>query len=147
MAKRRTCECKSIGCYNLTDSKTGYCKEHEGKYLARQNEVKKRWKEKTGYKQPHNNTKTEKFYSSGQWQFLRHSKLADEDFLCEECRRHGVTNNATQIHHKVPILKDWSKRFDYDNLEALCYKCHKFLRDKNEGKYTWEQVHSDDFVY
>ena len=144
MAKRKYIECKQRGCHELTRSKEGYCDKHINEYRQKVNQRKREWEKKSGYKHPKNNTKTEKFYSSAQWQFLRESKKADVDYLCEECSKHGVDRTATNVHHKVPILKDWDLRFDYDNLEALCWKCHKYLRH-GSGEYTWEQVHSDEF--
>lgn len=28
------------------------------------------------------------------------------------------------VHHIIPLLDDWSKGLDMDNLESLCHACH-----------------------
>lgn len=86
--------------------------------------------------------KYSQFYNSVQWRTLRNQKFYDANGLCELCLKDGIINEAREIHHIVPIEKDWNKRLDYDNLIALCPSHHqeqhnrdsqlqKFLRDWN----------------
>ena len=86
------------------------------------------------------NEKFSQFYNSKQWHELRNFKWQESNGLCELCLKDGIINEAREIHHIVPIEKDWNKRLDYENLIALCPSHHqemhnrisplqKFLRD------------------
>lgn len=86
--------------------------------------------------------KYQHFYNSKSWHDLRNFKWQESNGLCELCLKDGIINEAREIHHIVPIEKDWNKRLDYDNLIALCPSHHqeqhnrdsqlqKFLRDWN----------------
>ena len=66
------------------------------------------------------------FYRSKEWKALSLKKLQQERYKCEDCGELAV-----EVHHKIGIKQDWSKRFDYDNLMALCIKCH----NRREGRF------------
>lgn len=66
------------------------------------------------------------FYRSKEWKALSLKKLQQEQYKCEDCGKLAV-----EVHHKIGIKQDWSKRFDYDNLMALCIKCH----NRREGRF------------
>lgn len=68
----------------------------------------------------------ESFYKTKEWRALSLKKLQKEKYKCEDCE--GL---ATEVHHKVGIKEDWSKRYDYNNLMALCTKCH----NRREGRF------------
>ena len=70
------------------------------------------------------------FYQSSEWKALRWQKFCDCNGLCELCLKNGIINEAREIHHIVPIEKDWSKRLDYDNLIALCSDCHNAQHER-----------------
>lgn len=87
-------------------------------------------------------SKYNSFYCSREWQLLRQAKWCQADGLCELCREKGIIRQGKEVHHKIPIEEDWSKRFDYENLILLCPDCHnaqherisplqKFLNDWN----------------
>lgn len=124
MAQRRMRECKKRGCINLTRSEHGYCELHEREYLNKVNAAKKKWKIDNNYKAP-KNTMVEKFYSSKQWQELREYVKARDNYLCQDCLKEGRITLATQVHHEIPILRDWEKRYDEGNLISLCTDHHK----------------------
>jgi len=44
--------------------------------------------------------------------------------LCERCLQEGTTKAAEVVHHITPI-DDGGAKYDFDNLEALCEKCHR----------------------
>lgn len=80
------------------------------------------------------------FYNSKEWKNLRNQKFYDADGLCELCKKNKIVERGREVHHIIPIEKDWSKRLDYDNLILLCNDCHnaqherisplqKFLKD------------------
>lgn len=84
------------------------------------------------------------FYNSPEWKALRQAKWVDADGLCEMCRAKGIIRAAKEIHHKIPIEEDWSKRLDYDNLIALCSDCHnqQHLRISPLQKFLseWDKI-------
>lgn len=90
------------------------------------------------------NEKFSSFYNSAEWKLLRNQKWYDCDGICELCKKNGIIRQGKEVHHIIPIEKDWSKRLDYDNLILLCSDCHnlqherisplqKFLKD-------WENI-------
>ncbi len=70
------------------------------------------------------------FYNSVQWKNLRNQKFYDADGLCEMCKAEGVIREGKEVHHKIPIEEDWSKRFDYDNLILLCPEHHNLQHER-----------------
>ena len=68
--------------------------------------------------------KYKNFYNSSEWRRLRARKFADAEGLCEKCYKEGKIVEGKEVHHIIPIDKDWSKRLNYDNLILLCPDCH-----------------------
>lgn len=95
-------------------------------------------------KQMNYHEKYDSFYQSKEWKLLRNQKFYDADGLCEICRAKGIIKSAKEIHHKIPIEEDWSKRLDYDNLIALCSDCHnqQHLRISSLQKFlsAWNKI-------
>lgn len=52
-------------------------------------------------------------------------RFRDENPLCQDCYKNGLTEPSTEVHHIVPITQDKSRRLDVSNLVALCRSCHK----------------------
>lgn len=71
--------------------------------------------------------KYKRFYGSTDWITLSRVYLQDHKYRCEECK--GI---ATEVHHVVPIQTEagWTRRLDYENLEALCITCHNKRHDR-----------------
>lgn len=134
MAKRRTMECKKLGCINLTDNKNGYCDEHQKDYYQKMNERDKRYRARVGYKR-RARTEIDKFYSSKQWQDLRAYVLARDNYLCQDCLKQGMITDARHVHHIDTVLKAWDKRFDEDNLISLCKEHHDMRHGKVSNTY------------
>ena len=59
------------------------------------------------------------------WQRLRKAKLAANP-LCEEHKKDGVPQSATEVHHTVPFngIND-PLRLDWNNLQSVCAECHR----------------------
>lgn len=70
------------------------------------------------------NEKYSTFYNSKEWKILRKNKWESSNGLCEKCLEKGIVKSGVEVHHKIPIKKNWSKRLDYDNLILLCKECH-----------------------
>ncbi len=65
--------------------------------------------------------KYRRFYKSKQWHDLSKSYMLKQHYKCEVC---GAI--ASEVHHKEPIQtpSGWNKRLDYNNLKAVCVRCH-----------------------
>jgi 5-methylcytosine-specific restriction protein A len=89
------------------------------------------------------NDKFSGFYASKEWQKLREHKFNDANGLCENCLAKGIIKEGVEVHHKIPIEKDWSKRLDYNNLILLCKECHQSEHERsgnlNEFLKIWDK--------
>ena len=67
-----------------------------------------------------------KFYSSYRWQKIREQVKKDNLYQCKICMILGeaVPRYADDVHHIVPILKDWELRYEYSNLLPVCEHHH-----------------------
>jgi 5-methylcytosine-specific restriction protein A len=84
-------------------------------------------KSESRHKQYDNNVRDKriaKFYASPEWIRTRNLVLIKAGYQCESCRLQGKLTPATEVHHKIPVKVDWSKRLTLDNLIALCHRCH-----------------------
>ena len=100
--------CKQSGCTNTVSKPNAYCQKH--RHLEQHEACIKE----------ENEQKRKKFYNSKAWQRMRQRVLADQDHVCNACK----DALATEVHHKVSLSVDWSRRLDKTNLEALCKACH-----------------------
>ena len=72
------------------------------------------------------------FRRSAAWSRVRTAALCRDKYLCVECLRRGVITPATDVHHIVPMWRDWSKRCSLDNLVSLCPDCRRRL-ERTQG--------------
>ena len=112
-------------CQKLVDQKIAEAKERSRKERAR-----KYAKEYNKKRDPEH----VRFYHSRAWKQLRAAKLAEAEYLCEECRKKGILTMAEDVHHIVPISEDWEKRLDMDNLRCLCVNCHNLAHNRGWSK-------------
>lgn len=113
-----------------------YCDKCEGIAKTRLTEARARRARQYNRQR---DSKYTRFYHSSDWQRLRAAKLSECGYLCEECKAHGVTTIAEDVHHIVPIREDWDRRLDIDNLMAVCVSCHNKIERRGGGgdkKYT-----------
>lgn len=68
------------------------------------------------------------FYKTKLWQNCRDEYLKSVGGLCEKCKAKGEIVPAIIVHHKIHLnaqnIDDPSITLNFDNLEALCRKCH-----------------------
>ena len=73
------------------------------------------------------------FYNSTAWRNTRRDYKQSVGGLCEECLKKGIITPAEIVHHKTPLTKDnvsdLSVSLSWDNLQALCRKCHADAHD------------------
>lgn len=90
---------------------------------------------------PKNRRPTEKrqerqdIYQSETWRRLRNSYLMEHP-LCEICQEKGIIEPAVDIHHKDSFLnykglQRLDRAYDYNNLQALCKRCHQEIHNKH----------------
>lgn len=70
----------------------------------------------------------ESFYKSTVWQKTRDAYLQSVSGLCERCAAKDEFVPAEIVHHRIWLtratINDPSVSLAWDNLEALCQKCH-----------------------
>lgn len=61
------------------------------------------------------------FYRGKAWRRLARQRIQDDGYRCAQC---GAI--ATEVDHIEPIQTPagWDRRYDYDNLQSLCVRCH-----------------------
>lgn len=79
------------------------------------------------------------FYNTRDWKRLRQKKYSDADGLCERCKARGIVREGREVHHIVPLDKDWSLRLDYDNLILLCSDCHAEAHERDSELQRFER--------
>ena len=70
-------------------------------------------------------TRVSKFRHTWSW---RRKSLAIRQldlFLCLYCKSHGLyVFDNLEVHHIIPIAKQWDLRLEDNNLITLCSQCH-----------------------
>ena len=78
---------------------------------------------------------TQPFYSSGAWKACADA-YKNAHPLCERCLKKHEISVAEEVHHKIRLtasnINDADVALNWDNLEALCEKCHK--KEHPKGK-------------
>ena len=66
------------------------------------------------------------FYRSKEWRLLSQTYLQQAGYKCEARVHQDCTGLAVEVHHRKPIQTPdgWDLRLDWDNLEAVCTRCH-----------------------
>lgn len=91
--------------------------------------------------------KYDAFYHSKEWISLRNYKFVEVNGLCEQCLAKGIVKQGKEVHHIVPIEKDWSKRLHVDNIILLCPDCHNEAHGRVSAlqnfKKMWEGIDAE----
>lgn len=82
------------------------------------------------------------FYSSGSWANCREGYRKSVGNLCENCLKNGMIEPAQEVHHKIKLtpknINNPNVTLNWDNLEALCGKCHKAAH-KRKRRYRIDE--------
>ena len=85
-----------------------------------------------------------KFYSSGAGKKCREAYKKSVGGMCERCLKKGLYNPAVIVHHKCYLtpenIEDPRITLCFDNLEALCTKCHNEEHNGEERRYTIDEM-------
>lgn len=83
------------------------------------------------------NPKVDKFYHSKAWKDTSEAYMSSKYYICERC-----DNSATICHHKEYItinnVDNPDITLNWDNLEALCIKCHNKEHFKKDDEYYFD---------
>lgn len=115
-------------CHKPTKQGNPYC--DACRPTAQSEQASNRAKRMAAYDANQRDQRKVAFYRSKPWRLLSQRKMMDVGYQCEVCKANGRIAIAEDVHHIVPLSKDWSRRLDYDNLLAVCSSCHR----KIEGK-------------
>lgn len=106
-----------------------YCgRLHDSKYMCPQKEA--RIKERQTHK-TEQGKQAKTFHNSKKWQDKREEIKARDNYCCQVCAR-GLHNPSRQyetedisVHHIIPLVEDYEKRLNDNNLITLCSRHHE----------------------
>jgi len=99
--------CRKHGCGRTTTDRSGYCEAHRNE----------------GWQQhQRGQSRHERGYGTS-WDKLRPLILGRDKHLCQECARQGRITPATTVDHIKAKANGGTD--DPDNLESLCWPCHR----------------------
>lgn len=67
--------------------------------------------------------RNQQFYTSSDWIVIR-NLYRNNNPLCCMCKEEGIIKPLDIVDHIISITDDYDRRFDYDNLQSLCYHHH-----------------------
>ena len=83
------------------------------------------------------------FYKSKAWQRCRDGYVKYVGGLCEECLKAGRYTPCEIVHHNVHItpenIGDANITLSYQNLSAVCRKCHAEKHGKTPKRFDIDQ--------
>lgn len=92
-----------------------------------------------------NRKEQNEFYWSGKWKKCRATYLSEHP-VCERCIKIGIAVPAEHVHHKIELdennCKDPMIALNPDNLEALCFECHR--KEHHNSPEVGEDFYFDD---
>lgn len=117
MPKRPKRPCRFSGCPNLTDSKSGYCQDHDKQANTTYDKFIRGYRHSERY--------------GACWKKIRDIYIRQNP-LCELCRSKGKFVSAQLVHHIKPIAEGGTNVFD--NLMALCVSCHEKIHKRGASR-------------
>ena len=112
--------CQYPGCGKAYSGKGGYCQDHAKATRSASDRE---------YNKTTRNQEAVKFYASKLWRYTRKAKLLN-DPLCEQCKKDGMLNQATCVHHIDGDIYN----LDEANLASLCWSCHTKIENAVRAK-------------
>jgi 5-methylcytosine-specific restriction protein A len=78
--------------------------------------------------------KDQGWYKKAAHQKWRMLVMQRDNWLCQECLRHGRITPATEAHHKIPLEDRPDLGLDVSNGEGLCWACHEETKIREKKK-------------
>lgn len=89
------------------------------------------------------------FYRSQAWKDTRRNYKQSVGGLCERCLERGVIASADIVHHIVPLtadnIGDINLSLNWNNLQALCRKCHADVHEEMYAKQSKRRYKIDEY--
>ena len=89
------------------------------------------------------------FYRSQAWKDTRRNYKQSVGGFCERCLERGVIASADIVHHIVPLtadnIGDINLSLNWDNLQALCRKCHADVHEEMYAKQSKRRYKIDEY--
>jgi 5-methylcytosine-specific restriction endonuclease McrA len=79
------------------------------------------------YRKAPGRAELEAFYNGRRWRKLSTLYRAQHP-TCIVCEGEGVVTPATQVHHVKEVSTHPALAYDWNNLNALCTRCHNRMR-------------------
>ena len=88
------------------------------------------------------NTKESQFRNTNAWIKKRNQIKKRDKYLCQVCSKDNVYNyDNLQVHHIIPIDKDYDLKLDERNLITLCSYHHKQAKqNKITKEYSYKLI-------
>lgn len=74
------------------------------------------------------------FYKTKKWLNKRAYILKRDKYMCNECKRYGITTPATTVHHIKHYETHKELGLCNSNLVSLCAKCHNKMHPEKGKK-------------
>lgn len=141
--------CKDCGCkvpYSTT--RCADCASKREEYLKSKN---KKYNADRYNRDKANEDAIRMFYVSTAWKNKRQEIIKRDNNECQICKALYKFVPSDDVHHIVPMTKDFSKRLDNDNLISLCKYHHQQIHlhnindNKQLEKYVKQLINSDKF--
>lgn len=82
------------------------------------------------------------FYVSAAWRKCREDYINSVGGICEKCLERGLIVPGDEVHHKIALtpqnISNPSISLCWDNLQLLCEKCHKTIKNP-ERRWTVDE--------
>lgn len=85
--------------------------------------------------------RTELFYNSLEWRNKRFEIMQRDNFSCMNCGTEPTkVRRFLNVHHIIPLSKNWNLRLKDTNLITLCKHCHKITSGTILGSAIRKEV-------
>lgn len=85
-----------------------------------------------------------RFYESPEWRRCKAAYLEKVNHLCERCLAKGIYEPAKIVHHRIHLTEenygDPEIMFGFDNLMAVCQKCHNEIHGEDRPVKRWKFI-------
>lgn len=89
----------------------------------------------------HTHQQIKQFYMSSAWKKVKEQALRRDHYECQRCKKKGIAEPATVVHHKKYLRDRPDLALTLDNLECLCSECHYREHHPDYAKYIDQYGH------
>ena len=119
--------CNAPACRALIPFDVSHCNKHIG---ISKRETNRAYDDMRMREEPH----IRAFYADTRWHKLSEQVKLRDDYMCQECLRNGFYTVGNVSDHIIEVRDDWDRRWDINNLQTLCVKCHNKKTREEKAK-------------